>query len=311
MKIDSENIIFIAIGLVSLILIGVAIYLIIKAKRKSTCSTSNLSGTCPDGQSCVSGTCISNSICSTSNLSGTCPDGQSCGVDGTCQSQSLPSCTGTSYDCSNNSCTCPSSTPSCVGKTCQSQPLPSCTGTSYDCSNNSCTCPSSTPTCVDKICTSPTLPPCTGDSYDCGNNTCTCKSGFRCDITSDGHKCHNNEPITILGRYDTSHYELSTIDTDNLVNNNAQGQPKGCWGLNDPMFSGFIKPDGTAYRITSITVPSNMRVTSYMCNSGSGDQKYINMFKTDNLLTIYPPGSHTFLDASAGNKIYGFKFEYV
>jgi hypothetical protein len=98
MKINSENIIFIAFGLVSLILIGIAIYLIIKAKRKSTCSTSNLSGACPDGQSCVSGTCISNSTCSTSNLSGTCPDGQSCGVDGTCITN--PSCGTSKIPCS-------------------------------------------------------------------------------------------------------------------------------------------------------------------------------------------------------------------
>ena len=101
------------------------------------------------------------------------------------------------------------------------------------------------------------------------------------------------------------------ITKDIFVNGNSQDQPTGCWALNDQNFYEFIKPDATPRGIISITVPSNMRVTSYMCNSGTGDAKFINMFKPDNLLTIYPPGSETILDASAGNKIYGFKFEYV
>ncbi len=218
-------------------------------------------------------------------------------------------CTGDSYDCGNNTCTCPRSTPTCVGKICTSPTLPPCTGDSYDCGNNTCTCPRSTPNCVGKICTSPTLPPCTGDSYDCGNNTCTCKSGFTCGGTGAGRKCYNNEPIIILGGDDSRNFIFNSTYTDYFVNNNSQGQPPECWAINDKPFSDLIIPPGFSIGVTSITVPSNMQVSTYAGNSGN--LPFINMFKPSNLLKNYPSGSETILAPSDGKIICGFKFEYV
>jgi hypothetical protein len=158
------------------------------------------------------------------------------------------------------------------------------------------------------------LPPCpsTG-AYNCRNNTCTCSTG-NCDNKSGYCSSLNTEPL-IIKCGDQSYNIVFSIsdpkDKDLLVNNNGKDQEKGCWGINDPKFSKFIKPDHTACGITSITVPSDMIVSTYHCDFGtiSWDKAFI--VKSVNLLDTYQPNSENILDAFRGKIICGFKFEYV
>ncbi len=123
----------------------------------------------------------------------------------------------------------------------------------------------------------------------------------------------NTEPL-IIKCGDSSYGVVFNISQpiikDRFVNGSGKDQATGCWGINDPNFSDFIRPNGTACGITSITVPTNMMVSTYHGIFGvRGDDAFI--VKPENLLTIYPPGSETILDAFAGKIIMGFKFEYV
>jgi len=182
MEIDSKNILFIIIGLVFLVIIGVVIYLIAKSKSKSTppsnqiCSVSNQSGTCPDTYNCTQGICKTtvppSSSCSALNPTGKCGalgwicSGGTCTDPSTC-SASNPngSCTQYGTVCTNGTCIIPQSTDcsptnlkgncptglSCVGGTCTdpstcsaSNPNGKCTQYGTVCRNGTCIIPQST-----------------------------------------------------------------------------------------------------------------------------------------------------------------------
>ena len=155
MEKHSNNIFFIAIGVVSLIIIGVVIYLITKPKPKpkppsnDICSLSNLTGTCPNAYTCQLGICLPTTIpqCTGNGdncndpTSCACPSTTSCNTSGKCTTPTIPQCTG-DYNCSNNTCTCPSTTSCNTSGKC----VPICQ-TDDSCTTGQCTCPSTTPVC--------------------------------------------------------------------------------------------------------------------------------------------------------------------
>ena len=294
MEIDSKNILFIIIGLVFLVIIGVVIYLIAKSKSKSTppsnqiCSVSNQSGTCPDTYNCTQGICKTtvppSSSCSALNPTGKCGalgwicSGGTCTDPSTC-SASNPngSCTQYGTVCTNGTCIIPQSTDcsptnlkgncppelSCVGGTCRAC-ISNCIGKNcgdIDNCNKPCQgpCTESGQTCVGGTC----IPSCTGNGDNCNNQmSCTCPLGTNCE--SDG-KCVQL-PIIIKsknGNVVTLSNPLYYVNNKGGSDGAASSQTmNGCWSLDDTIFLP-LKENTNSCLVDSITLPANITAEAY------------------------------------------------
>ena len=307
MEKHSNNIFFIAIGVVSLIIIGVVIYLITKPKPPSNdiCSLSNLTGTCPNAYTCQLGICLPTTIpqCTGNGdncndpTSCACPSTTSCNTSGKCTTPTIPQCTG-DYNCSNNTCTCPSTTPICSNTKCTTQTIPQCTGDDYNCRNNTCTCPSTT-TCNTNTgkCSTQPIPQCTGDDYTCSNNMCTCPSTTSCNTNG---KC---TPSIITIYSSNKHVDLDADEYINMRGGSHTNTVKGCWSLDDqdllPLKGGTFGADSD---VQSIVLPVGVEAIAYFPTGG-----WDNICSSDNTAMRCISGQKT---SFRGLSPSGFKFSY-
>jgi len=196
-----------------------------------TCSSTCMNGTCPDGQTCQNGRCTQ-CTCSSTCMNGTCPDGQ------TCQNGRCAECTCSSTCpngicffgagqeiCENGICTQCTCSSSCqngicpsLGQICQNGKCVSCGTCSSSCPNGTCSSPG-------QICQNGKCVSCDACSPTCPNGTClsekqTCQNGICFPVN-----CPQGSIVTLdkINSINSGNYNITTVINGYTLGLNSVG----------------------------------------------------------------------------------------
>ncbi len=215
-----------------------------------TCSGTLSCGTCPSGQSCVSGVCQAgsctpktscttgqcgswlNGTCSGTLNCGTCPTGQSCNASGMCVAGS-----------------CTPTTCSALGFNCGTPANGTCSGTLNcgSCSGGQTCSNSSGGICQAGACTPTT---CSALGYNCGSGYAngTCSGTLNCGTCSGGQTCVSGHCQATTGLCTglvlLMHFDSSTSPTPDSSGNGNDGTVNGATWTSSGRFGGAFSYDG-------------------------------------------------------------------